>query len=173
MVQKMVLPMKNLLLLPAVLFLALLTAGAAVAQSPTPAAITDDQVNAVARELFCPECENIPLDVCPSTACADMRAEIRQKIEQGWTKAQIKQYYVERYGDRVLGAPPARGWNWLMYVIPPAAILAVAWVFYNAFRAWKRPTPQTVAQPSETQSPPAVADDYVARLEAELKKAKK
>ena len=55
-----------------------------------------------------------------------MRAEIRQKLEQGWTKAQIKNYYVERYGDRVLGAPPARGWNWLMYVIPPLAILVSA-----------------------------------------------
>jgi cytochrome c-type biogenesis protein CcmH len=165
--------MKKRLLLPTVFFLLLLIVGAASAQSSTPVAVTDDQVNAVASELFCPECENIPLDVCPSDACADMRAEIRQMLEQGWTKGQIKNYYVERYGDRVVGAPPARGWNWLMYVIPPLAILAAGWIFYNSFRAWKRSTPTTDTQSPETQSPPVVADDYVARLEAELKKAKK
>ena len=165
--------MKKRVLLPTVFFLLLLTVGAASAQSSTPVAVTDDQVNAVAGELFCPECENIPLDVCPSQACADMRAEIRQMLEQGWTKGQIKNYYVERYGDRVLGAPPARGWNWLMYVIPPVAILAVAWIFYNSFRTWKRSSLTKDTQSPEIQSPPAVADDYVARLEAELKKAKK
>ena len=170
---KMVLPMKCRLLLPVVLFLALLTTGAASAQTATPIAITDDQVNAVASELFCPECENIPLDVCPSQACADMRAEIREKLQQGWTKAQIKQYYVERYGDRVVGSPPARGWNWLMYVIPPVAILASAVILYRVFRTWKQFPPPPARETSEAQNPPVAADDYFARLEAELKKAKK
>jgi cytochrome c-type biogenesis protein CcmH len=165
--------MKIRLLLPMVLFLVLLTVSAASAQSPTPVAVTDDQVNAVARELYCPECENIPLDVCPSQACIDMRAEIRLKLEQGWTKAQIKNYYVERYGDRVLGAPPAHGWTWLMYVIPPVAILASAIVLYRVLRSWKRPPPAADVQAPEIQNPPAAMDDYVARLEAELKKAKK
>jgi cytochrome c-type biogenesis protein CcmH len=169
----MALPMKYRLLLPAVLFLALLSTGAALAQTATPIAVTDDQVNAVASELFCPECENIPLDVCPSQACADMRAEIRQKLQQGWTKAQIKQYYVERYGDRVVGAPPARGWNWLMYLIPPVAILASAAILYRVFRTWKQSPRQPVQTPADSQNPPVVDNDYVARLEAELKKAKK
>jgi cytochrome c-type biogenesis protein CcmH len=165
--------MKNRLLLPILFCLVLLPVGAASAQSSTPVAVSDDQVNEVASELFCPECENIPLDVCPSQACADMRAEIRQMLEQGWTKGQIKNYYVERYGDRVVGTPPARGWNWLMYVIPPVAILAMAWIFYNSFRTWKRSSLVKDTQSPEIQNPPAVANDYVARLEAELKKAKK
>ena len=163
---------KRLLLLLVLLVLLLLTVGVAAAQSPTPVAVTDDQVNAVASELYCPECENIPLDVCPSQACADMRAEIREKLGLGWSKAQIKQYYVERYGDRVLGAPPARGWNWLMYLIPPLAILASAIILYRVFRSWKRSTPAPAIQ-SPVPQPPADAEGYVARLEAELKKAKK
>jgi len=40
------------------------------AQKPTP---SDDEVNAIARQLFCPICQNIPLDVCPTQACADWR----------------------------------------------------------------------------------------------------
>jgi len=158
--------MKKRLLIPLVMFLALFAAGAASAQSSTPLAVSDDQVNAVARDLFCPECENVPLDVCPSQACADMRAEIREKLEQGWTKGQILDYYVTRYGDRVLGAPPTRGLNWLMYVIPPVAILASAAILYRAFRSWKRATPAPAAQPPQAQTPAAPADEYVVRLEA-------
>lgn len=161
------------LLLPVVLALALLATGAARAQNPTPVAVTDDQVNAVAHELYCPECENIPLDVCPSQACADMRSEIRQKLELGWTKDQIKQYYIQRYGDRVVGAPPARGWNWLVYIVPPVAILAGVVILYSVFRAWKAPARKPVQQAEEAQSPPPAPDDYIARLEAELKEAKK
>lgn len=165
--------MKYRLFLPLGLFLALLITGVALAQQATPVVITDDQVNAVARELYCPECNDIPLDVCPSQACADMREEIRQKLQQGWTKSQIETYYVERYGDRVVGAPPARGLNWLMYIVPPVAILAAALILYRVFRSWKAAVPQPSQQPADSPTPPPVADTYIARMEAELKKAKK
>ena len=35
-------------------------------QGPTP---TDDAVNKIAKQLYCPVCENTPLDVCPTEAC--------------------------------------------------------------------------------------------------------
>jgi cytochrome c-type biogenesis protein CcmH len=149
----------------------LLTATPASAQTATPIPVTADQVNAIARELYCPECENIPLDVCPSQACADMREEIRLKLSQGWSKEQIKQYFVERFGDRVLGTPPARGLNWLVYVIPPVAILVGVLILYQVLRAWKRPIQQTGEASTSAESHPAVSDAYVARLEEELKKS--
>ncbi len=95
----------------------------AVAQNPTP---TDDQVNQIAHQLYCPVCENTPLDVCPTEACRQWRDLIRQKLSQGWTEDQIKQYFVEQYGARVLAEPPAAGLNWLVYVLPPIIILAGA-----------------------------------------------
>ena len=165
--------MKYRLILPIGLFLMLLTTGVALAQTTTPVAVTDDQVNAVARELYCPECENIPLDVCPSQACADMREEIRQKLQQGQTKDQIKQYFIERYGDRVVGAPPRRGWNWMLYIIPPLVILVVGVFLYRSFRASRSLSAKSAQQAAEPPTPPAASDKYVARLEAELKKARK
>ena len=41
--------------------------------------ITDDEVNAVAKDVYCPVCESTPLDVCPTAACADWRELIRVK----------------------------------------------------------------------------------------------
>src|SRR4030066_1789516 len=105
------------------------------AQQPTP---SDDQVNEIAKQLYCPVCENIPLDVCPTTACAQWRELIRQKLADGWSEQQIKDYFVLQYGDRVLGTPPAQGINWLVYLVPPIAILAGAGVLFPAFQAWAR-----------------------------------
>ena len=122
---------------------------AALAQSSTPvpgsASISDDQVNAIAKQMYCPVCENTPLDVCPTQACTEWRELIREMLAEGKTEAEIKQYFVDRFGDRVLAAPPARGLNWLIYMIPPVAILAGVLMLYSAFRAWRRTTPPAAA----------------------------
>ena len=138
----------------------------AYAQSPTQQPITDDQVNAIAKQMYCPVCENVPLDVCPTQACAEWRDLIRDKLTMGWNDDQIKQYFVDQYGDRVLATPPTRGLNWLVYIIPPLAFLAGIFILIRAFYAWKKPVSQTTAPPA--QKPPD--DDYVQRLEEELKK---
>ena len=126
----------------------------------------------MAHELYCPVCENIPLDVCPTTACAQWRELIRQKLSDGWTEQQIKDYFVQQYGDRVLGTPPARGINWLVYIIPPIAILAGVYILYRAFNSWKRPIqPEGLTPPPGSTSgtgPPQ--DDYINHLEDEVRK---
>src|SRR5512135_3225730 len=101
-----------------VLLLLLGTAWVVSAQQaqPTP---SDDQVNRVAKQLYCPVCENIPLDVCPTQACQEWRDLIRQKLALGWSDQQIKDYFALQYGDRVLAEPPRRGLNWLVYFLPP------------------------------------------------------
>src|SRR5512139_4248085 len=73
------------------------------AQGPSP---TDDEVNRIAKELFCPVCESTPLDVCPTEACRQWRELIREMLADGKSEAEIKQYFVEHFGARVLNEPP-------------------------------------------------------------------
>ena len=91
----------------------------ALGQTPFP---SDDEVNVIARQLYCPVCENIPLDVCGTKVCAEWREVIREKLAQGWTENQINDYFVQQYGDQVLAKPPRRGINWLLYMLPPVAV---------------------------------------------------
>jgi cytochrome c-type biogenesis protein CcmH len=93
----------------------------------------------------------------------------RLKLSQGETESQIKQYFVENYGARVLNEPPREGLNWLAYLVPPVIILVGAGFLVRALRMMKKPV---VAAPVEGPSAEAPADDYVARLEAEVKKQK-
>ncbi len=147
-----------------------LLVSAGTAQQPTP---SDDQVNAIASQLYCPVCENIPLDVCPTTACAQWRELIRQKLANGWNEQQIKDYFVQQYGARVLGTPPASGINWLVYLVPPIAILAGVYILYRAFRSWRRPMAGITAEasPGEPGALDAGAqEEYIHRMEEELRK---
>ena len=140
----------------------------ALAQQPAPTP-SDDQVNRIAHQLYCPVCANTPLDVCPTDACRQWRDLIRQQLAQGWTEDQIKQYFVEQYGVRVLAEPPETGINWLIYILPPAIILAGAFILFRALRMWTKPISASAVSRSNED---AFKDEYVARLEEELKKRK-
>lgn len=135
------------------------------AQEPTP---SDDEVNAIAKQLYCPVCENIPLDVCPTQACEQWRGTIREKLTLGWNEDQIKQYFVDQYGDRVLATPPAKGFNWLIYVLPPSVFLIGAVVLFSVFRSWTSSREQV--EPSLEMDEGIMDDPYVARLEEELRR---
>ena len=138
------------------------------AQNPTP---SDDQVNQIAHQLYCPVCENTPLDVCPTEACRQWRDLIRQQLSEGWSEARIKQYFVDQYGARVLAEPPRSGLNWLVYILPPLIILGGAFLLFRALRSWTR-VPEATAPGAEKTERNAAKDDYVARLEDELKRRK-
>ena len=144
-----------------VLLLAMMPAIAAAAQGPTP---SDDEVNAIAKQLYCPVCPNEPLDTCSTQACIQWREIIRENLAAGQDVDQIKQYFVEQYGDRVLSTPPARGLNWLVYVLPPVAFLIGLFLLVRAMRKWSRT--------AEAPKPAALDSDdpYVARVEEELRK---
>jgi len=104
------------------------------AQGPTP---TDDDVNRVARQLYCPVCENTPLDVCPTEACRQWRDLIRSMLAEGKSEAQIKQYFVDHYGARVLGEPPN---HLLSYLVPGVIILLGALLLARGFQMWMKPS---------------------------------
>jgi len=109
----------------------LLQAEAARAQSDIP---TDDDVNRIAKQLYCPVCENVPLDECTTEACQQWRDLIRQQLSDGWTEDEILAYFVAQYGDKVLGEPLRRGLNWVLYLIPPLVILTGLILLINRLR---------------------------------------
>jgi len=136
------------------------------AQQATP---SDDEVNAIARQLFCPVCENTPLDVCPTQACHEWRELIRQMLAEGKAPNEIRQYFADHYGARVLAEPPIAGINWLVYVIPTAAILIGIFLLFRAFWSWKQ-APKRPAKVPISVPEPAKEDEYASCLEEELQK---
>ena len=149
-------------------------AGVAAAQDgslPTPVpgsvsrAVTPDEVNAIAKQMYCPVCENEPLDACRTAACQQWRAQIAQMLSEGQTEAQIKQYFVDRYGLRVLAQPPAEGNSLLLWVLPLVALLAGAVYVYFLMRRMRA---RAAVASTGTAARPG-GDEYLDRVEQDLK----
>jgi len=153
--------------------LAALTAAIALSQTvhAQDTAPTDDQVNAIAKQLYCPVCENTPLDVCPTDACKQWRELIRTMLAEGKSEEEIKNYFVAQFGARVLNEPPNK---FATYLVPGIAILAGALLLLRCFQMWIKPTTVEAAS-GESEAKPirgGAQDDYISRVEEELKKRK-
>ncbi|GMR10693.1 MAG: hypothetical protein BMS9Abin28_1515 [Anaerolineae bacterium] len=127
---------------------------------------TDDDVNSVASKLYCPVCPNTPLDVCPTKACQDWRAQIRSQLESGWSEDQIINYFVERYGERVLAEPRTSGFTILVWLVPLFALIAGLLILRQFLIRWRvRSDP---ADLEESDLPKEVPPGVLRRIESEL-----
>jgi cytochrome c-type biogenesis protein CcmH len=134
------------------------------AQAQTPN--IDDEVNRIAKTLYCPVCPNTPLDVCSTQACVQWRALIKEKLLQGQSEQQIRDYFVAQYGQQVLGAPPPQGFNWLAYVLPAIGIIlgaAIAWLTVRQWLAHRGASGATSVEGS------TIPKEYADRIEKDLK----
>ena len=136
--------------------------------APTPApkqAVTADDVNRVAKQMYCPVCENEPLDACRTAACQQWRAQIGEMLAEGQSDQQIKDYFVARYGVRVLAQPPAQGTSLLLYVLPIAGLIVgvviVVWLL-RRLRA-------RGAEAATAAAPQSTGDEYTDQVERDLK----
>lgn len=167
----------------------------AFAQTATPAeeppmrAVTADEVNEVARGIWCPLCSGVRLDACELKACQQMKDVIAIKLAEGEDAESIKAYFVEQYGPQVLGEPPRQGFNWLAWILPVVAVIGGGYLFWRTTQRMMKPVgpleadPTPVAlmerRPNAGQSAGAKAnvaktadeeDEYTQKLEEELAK---
>ena len=139
------------------------------AQDATPAKpVTADDINAVAKQMYCPVCENIPLDVCPTDACIQWRQEIGVQLSEGKTPDEIKSNFVARYGDRVVGTPEDPTLRALSLITPwIVAVIALIIATLIVFR-WRRNRQITPKLATSEGIILSSEDQYRARLEQDL-----
>ena len=127
-------------------------------------AVTDDDVNKIARVVYCPVCESTPLDVCQTQACADWRQIIRDMLEDGKTEQDVFDYFSNLYGDRVLAEPPREGFSLLVWLVPLIMIPAGVLFFVNFMRNLRSAAEGGPAVSNTAVSEPAAPDDYLYKI---------
>ena len=86
--------------------------------------VLEARLNILAKELRCLVCQNETLADSRADLALDLRREVREKMRQGLTDAQIKTYLTQRYGDFVLYRPPVKGTTWLLWFGPFLLLIA-------------------------------------------------
>lgn len=139
----------------AVALLALLAAPALAGSRPSAPELE--------TELVCPVCRQT-LDQSSAPVAIEMKALIRKRIAQGWTKQQILDEMVRNFGPGVLSTPSKRGFDALAWALPiGSAMIGLGAVAYGANR-WTRARPQT-AEPALDPEMERRIDDELERFE--------
>jgi cytochrome c-type biogenesis protein CcmH len=102
----------------------------------------DQRAYTLDRELMCPVCDGQTIDQSLAQIAQDMKVIVREKIADGDSNEQIRTYFMARYGEVVLAAPDASGFNLLVWLLPAVIAggggLAVVWVLKNMLRSSAR-----------------------------------
>jgi cytochrome c-type biogenesis protein CcmH len=147
-----------------ILFLSLLAVSAArgdAGRKPT--------LEALGNEVQCPCGCVAPLNQCPHIDCAEkaqMQAFMKKEIADGKDATTILQDMSLRYGVQVLTAPPAKGFNLAVWILPSIGLLVGLGIVVVVVRRWKR-KPTHVPPPSSASVDPKVLD----AMDEEMKSA--
>ena len=122
----------------------------------------EEQVQEIALLLRCPVCQNLSVGDSPSELAREMRGLIREQLQQGKTPADVLAYFVARYGEWILLAPPKRGLNLIIWVLPFVLMVVGGVALYLGARRWVHRGVATQASTMDTDQ------RYAERLKREL-----
>lgn len=145
-----------------------------VSRPPKPGAtpvLTPDQRDAVERKLSCPCPCTLDVFTCrtsmPCGFSPRMHQDVVRLVEGGYSGEEIVALFREAYGEKVLMAPEAKGFNRLGYLMPFIAIGTGGVVLAAILRRW-RANPPAPATGSDVAAAGATPDE-LARLEASIR----
>ncbi len=121
------------------------------------------------RAIMCPVCPGESIDQSQNQLASQMRAIVAEKLAAGESEADIKSFFVERYGDSVLLSPPERGFNLLVWIVPVVGLAAAGLTAALALRRMRRsPHAEEEAEIAATELSQDEREDYVRRIESAL-----
>jgi len=126
--------------------LALTAAPVGAAGSPP---VDENTVREIAAQLRCVVCQSLSVADSPSETAHQMRGIIRERLAAGETPGQVRDYFVEKYGQWILLSPPRRGFDLLVWVVPFAALGGGLVLVAVVLRRWRRTPPPVFHAPLE------------------------
>ncbi len=135
------------------------TGGIAFAQGTGDDQTGYDQKEALSidRSIMCPVCPAETIDQAQVEISRQMRAVVREMLSNGATREEILDFFVARYGQGILAAPPKSGANLLVWVLPIAGVLAALAGAYLIIKSMSSRSTQ-VAGPNIPTASPTEAD---------------
>ena len=104
------------------------------AGTSTPAA----RAHELATELRCPDCQALSVADSDSSSAQAIRADLARRARAGESDAEIRQVYINRYGESILLKPTSHGLGLVVWVLPVVALALAAAGLGLAFARWRR-----------------------------------
>ncbi|MGH9137499.1 MAG: cytochrome c-type biogenesis protein [Acidimicrobiales bacterium] len=97
----------------------------------------DGRVEAIASTVRCPTCRGQSAADSDATQARQVREEIRERLEEGETADEIRDYFASTFGDELLLTPPRSGVGALVWIIPVVAVVVAGAGLAVGFRRWR------------------------------------
>lgn len=129
----------------------------------------DQQVRDVGLQLKCLTCQGENVADSPSVFAGESRTVIRQQLQSGKSEQQVVQYFVSRYGDRILLSPQWQGFQLLAWLVPVGMLLLGLILTYATLRTWRVQSAEVAEQAAgRANIEDADLERYREQLEREL-----
>ena len=96
----------------------------------------EERTRDVASELRCPVCQGNSIQDSPSELAQEMKGVVRDQLAAGRTPEEVKQYFIDKYGEWILLEPKASGFNLVVYLLPIVGVLGGGLLIWRAVRKW-------------------------------------
>ncbi len=96
------------------------------------------RVERLTEELRCPTCQGLSVADSPSSTARAMTADVRRRVEVGETDAEIRQVYVETWGEWILLSPEGSGLGAVVWALPVSGVVLSAAGLGFVLRRWRR-----------------------------------
>ena len=93
------------------------------------------EAQAIDKMIMCPVCPAETIDQAQVEISFQMRAVIREMLAGGKTRGDILDYFVDRYGEDILAAPPKSGVNLVAWILPVVGVVAGLAVLFLVARS--------------------------------------
>ena len=135
------------------LFVLIITCGMSAMNFASESKELEARFKKLSNELRCPTCQGLSVKDSEAGFSTSIKGKIRELMKQGKSDEEIMAYFVERYGEWILRAPPVSGFNMVLWVLPGAAIVTgLLWVLYRSKNWVEKPRKEmTRLTPEEEQ----------------------
>ena len=147
--------------------IAVLAAGCASQPETLTAEEMEEEAQGIDKSLMCPVCPSETIDQSQVQLAGQMRDIVREKLAAGESRDEILQFFVDRYGTAVLAEPPRSGFNLLVWVAPPVALLAGGLVLFAVLRAMRGPRESD--EPEGVRPDEAGLEPYLSAVDRDIR----
>lgn len=132
---------------------------------PTVTPLQMTETARIADVLLSPFCPGLTLSSCPTRSADSLRQAIQRKLAAGESREEVLAALVADYGEAILGAPPARGFDQALWFAPGVGMLLGLAVIVWLVRRHRRRVPAL----SPTVPPLTITSAEQARLAEALR----